>query len=73
MAKEYVLRGLPKGSFDHLDAVILSTQARTPAEIDVVKKRAAKDGWHSFSVQILDLDTDPSAMWKRVKRKRTRA
>lgn len=73
MAKEYVLRGLPKGSSDHLDAAILSTQVRTPAEMEAVKKRAAKDGWHSFSVQILDLDADPSAMWKQGKRKRTHA
>jgi hypothetical protein len=53
--KEYVLWGLPKGETDRLHEKVLSTQAKTPAQMEDVKKRAAAAGWHSFRVQILDL------------------
>lgn len=53
--KEYVLWGLPKGETDRLHEEVLSTKAKTPAQMDEIKRRAAKDGWHSFRVQILDL------------------
>lgn len=53
--KEYVLWGLPKGKTDRLHEKVLSTKAKTPAQMDEIKRRAAKDGWHSFRVQILDL------------------
>jgi hypothetical protein len=53
--KEYVLWGLPKGKTDRLHEEILSTKAKTPSQMDEIKRRAAKDGWHSFRVQILDL------------------
>lgn len=53
--KEYVLWGLPKGETDRLHEKVLSTKAKTPAQMDEIKRRAAKDGWHSFRVQILDL------------------
>ena len=55
MQKEYVLWGLPKGKTDAIHEQILSTKAKTPAEMDAIKRRAAADGWHSFRVQILDL------------------
>lgn len=53
--KEYVLWGLPKGQTDRLHEKVLSTKAKTPAQMEEIKRRAAKDGWHSFRVQILDL------------------
>ena len=54
-AKEYVLWGLPKGESDALHAQILYTQGKTPADVERVKKLAARDGWHSFRVQVLDV------------------
>ena len=54
-AKEYILWGLPKGKTDPLYQEILSTQSKTPAQVEEVKRRAAKEGWHSFRVQILDI------------------
>ena len=53
--KEYVLWGLPKGETDRLHEKVLYTQAKTPAQMEAAKRRAAADGWHSFRVQILDL------------------
>ena len=57
--KEYILWGLPKGSTDRLDEKVLYIQAKTPVQMDAAKELAAKDGWHSFRVQILDLDKAP--------------
>lgn len=54
-AKEYVLWGLPKGETDALHSTILYTQGKTPADVERIKKLAARDGWHSFRVQVLDL------------------
>jgi hypothetical protein len=60
MAKiEYVLWGMPKGSTDRLDEKVLYTQAKTEADIERIKALASADGWHSFRVQILDLDVLP--------------
>lgn len=50
--KEYILYGIPKGETDRYTEVILSTQCKTPAEIDAMKERASADGWHSFRVAI---------------------
>lgn len=57
---EYVLWGMPKDSTDRLDEKVLYTQAKTPAQLDTAKKRAAADGWHSFRVQVLDLNEKPN-------------
>lgn len=56
---EYVLWGLPKGYTDRIDEKILSTMGRTLAEVEAIKVRAAADGYHSFRVQVLDLDEKP--------------
>jgi hypothetical protein len=53
--KEYVLWGLPKGSNDHLDAVVLLSCGRSPEDVEKVKKLASKEGWHTFRVQVIDL------------------
>ena len=53
--REYVLWGLPQGENDALHSTILYTQGKTPADVERVKKLAARDGWHSFRVQVLDL------------------
>lgn len=59
MKREYVLWGIPKGSTDPIDEKVLFTQAKTPLDIERVKRKASADGWHSFRVQILDLDVPP--------------
>jgi hypothetical protein len=56
---ELVLWGLPKGSNDRLDEKVLYTQAKSQAELNAIKAKAAKDGWHSFRVQRLDLNEQP--------------
>jgi len=56
--KEYVLWGIPKGQTDALHSTILYTQGKTPAEVEKIKKIAARDGWHSFRVQVLDLSKE---------------
>jgi len=54
-AKEWVLWGLPRGKRDRIHEKILYTQAKSEADVERVKALAAKDGWHSFRVQVLDL------------------
>jgi hypothetical protein len=54
-AREWVLWGLPRGKRDRIHERILYTQARSEADVERVKALAAKDGWHSFRVQVLDL------------------
>ena len=55
-AKEFILWGVPKGKKDQLYAVVLYTQGKNKADIDRITKLAAKDGWHSFRTQIIDMD-----------------
>ena len=52
-AKEFILWGVPKGKKGQLNAVVLYTQGKNKADIDRITKLAAKDGWHSFTTQIL--------------------
>jgi hypothetical protein len=59
MTTEYVLWGTPKGSNDPIDEKVLYTQGKTEADIERVKGLAAKEGWHSFRVQVLDLGAKP--------------
>ena len=54
-AKEWVLWGLPRGKRDSIHERILYTQAKSEADLERVKALAAKDGWHSFRVQTIDL------------------
>lgn len=56
---ELVLWGLPKGQNDRLHEKVLSTQCKTQADIDKIKTKAAKDGWHGFRVSHLDLSKKP--------------
>lgn len=56
---EHILWGTPKGSNVPIDEKVLYTQARTMEDIDAVKEVAAKNGWHSFRVQVLDLEVAP--------------
>lgn len=68
-AADYTLWGKPKGSSDGLDEAILGTGLKSPSDVERVKAAAAKDGWHSFRVQKMDMD-DPEEfdsfvkMWK---------
>jgi hypothetical protein len=59
MSIEYVLWGLPKDSNDTLDQQILATRLPNPKAAEKIKAIAAKDGWHSFRIQKLDLSTPP--------------
>jgi hypothetical protein len=54
-AKEYILWAVPKGETDQLHAKPIYTQGRSPQDVERVKALAAKEGWHSFRVQVLDL------------------
>jgi hypothetical protein len=58
MTKETVLYGLPKGATERYEEVILLTNA-TAETIAKVKVMAAKDGFHSFRVAVIDLTTAP--------------
>ena len=57
-AKSLVLWGTPKGETDALYAKVL-TETTSQARIDQVKALAGAEGWHSFTVQVLDLSTPP--------------
>lgn len=56
--KETVLYGLPKDSTERYEEVLLLTNA-TPKLIAEVKVLAAKDGFHSFRIAVIDLSTPP--------------
>jgi hypothetical protein len=58
MATETILYGLPKGSTERYDEVLLLTNA-TPEKIAKVKVLAARDGFHSFRVAHVDLSIAP--------------
>jgi len=58
-AIELVVWALPKGSTDPIDAHVLSSTCRTAEDVERVKAAAGADGWHSFVVQTLDLETPP--------------
>lgn len=55
---ETVLYGLPKGSTERYEEVLLLTNA-TPQQIERVKVIATKDGFHSFRVVDIDLSWPP--------------
>lgn len=55
---EYVLWGKPKGETDALYEKVL-TCTTDQARVEEVKVLAAKEGWHGFRVQKLDLSTPP--------------
>lgn len=57
--QEIVLWGLPKGETDRLHERVLSTQCKTKTDLDAIKTRASKDGWHSFRTSKLDLTKKP--------------
>ena len=63
--KETVLYGIPKGSTERYEEVLLLTNA-TPELIEKVKALAAKDGFHSFRVAVIDLSEPPD--FKRILR-----
>ncbi len=58
-ATELILWGIPQGSNDAIDEKVLFTKALSWADIEHVKAIASKDGWHSFRVQVLDLEAMP--------------
>jgi hypothetical protein len=52
--KEILIYALPKGETERWKEDLLSTQCKTPADVEALKKRAAADGWHSFRVTTWD-------------------
>jgi hypothetical protein len=58
MGNETVLYGLPRGATERYEEVLLLTNA-TPEKIERVKTLAAKDGYHSFRVAVIDLSKPP--------------
>lgn len=52
--KEILIYALPKGETERYMESLLSTQCKTPEEIEKMKRRAAADGWHSFRVTTWD-------------------
>jgi hypothetical protein len=69
VTKEIVIWGLPAGETDRLHESVLSTQCKTEADIENLKARAAKDGWHSFRVTEFDptLPPDFSSIFRKGK------
>lgn len=56
--KETVLYGIPAGNTERYQEVLLLTNA-TPENIERVRVLAARDGFHSFRVAVIDLSTPP--------------
>jgi hypothetical protein len=52
--EQLILWATPANSTDAIDEKILSTQCSTWDEIERIKALAARDGWHSFRVQVID-------------------
>ncbi|MGH8744724.1 MAG: hypothetical protein ACREUY_10650 [Burkholderiales bacterium] len=50
-----VVWGLPKGSEERWQEVLLAETCRNQADVEKVKRAAAADGWHSFRVAQVDL------------------
>ena len=65
---ETILYGIPKGSTERYEEVLLLTNA-TPAKIEQVKRLAARDGFHSFRVAHVDLSVAPDFTKAVAKRK----
>lgn len=59
MAIEFILWGLPRESHDAIDQVILATRLPNVEAAEKIKVIAAKDGFHGFRVQNLDLSIPP--------------
>ena len=56
--RETLLYGIPKDETERYTEVLLLSNA-TPSKIKQVKELAAKDGFHSFRVAVIDLSTPP--------------
>lgn len=48
--RELILYGIAAGNTERWQEEILSTQCRNKAELEAIKERATRDGWHSFRV-----------------------
>lgn len=59
MSIELTVWAKPAGQTDALHEQIMSTQCKTLADVERIKKIAGKDGWHSFRVVKLDLNAKP--------------
>ena len=53
--REIILWGIPQGETDPLYEKVLYTKGKTMADVERVKAIAARDGWHTFRVQTIDL------------------
>lgn len=60
MKNEIVLWGIAKGETEAWKEQVLYTKATNMNDIDKVRAIAAKDGWHSFRVSVIDLSQEPN-------------
>ena len=56
---EYAMWGLPKGSTERYDEVLLLSGASDYRRVEKVKELATRDGFHSFRIAAIDLDAPP--------------
>lgn len=59
MQIEHLLYGLPAGSIERYDEVLLLSDASDPKRVEKVKELAGKDGFHSFRIATVDLSQPP--------------
>lgn len=56
MPKEYALWGKPQGKTDGLDEMLLYSRAKSKEALNPIIEMARKQGFHSFRIQVLDLE-----------------
>ena len=56
---EYVMWGIPKGSTERYDEVVLLSDASDAARVEKVKQLATQDGFHSFRIAGINMTEIP--------------
>lgn len=59
MSTEHVMWGLPKGSTERFDEVLLLSNAGNMQIVEQVKRLAGADGFHSFRIAVIDFSSSP--------------
>jgi len=60
MNQVITLWALPKGEMERYMEVLISETCQNEADIERIKARAARDGYHSFRVAKINLDEPPN-------------
>jgi len=58
--KEILVYALPSGETERYTEVLLSTQCKNEADIDKLKVKAKRDGFHSFRITTFTQGTVPN-------------